>query len=190
MAKPKYDYRGEEFLKSIEEYARKGYTDGEIAFALGLAVEVFSRKKTSINQISQALTRGRNAINQVVRQKYLSLGLGGVKTKTITKKAIESPDGTITGTDVIYEAETELPPNERVLAKWLEMHDEEWKQKTIELKKLDVTTNGKDIGVQLVFGSTPLSQKDMDEIMNIQNGVKGNEDNTEESSTDSGISEA
>ena len=34
--KPKFDYRGEEFLSQVETYAKKGFTDREIAFALGL----------------------------------------------------------------------------------------------------------------------------------------------------------
>lgn len=48
--------------------------------------------------------------------------------------------------------------------------------------KVDVTTNGKDIGQQLVFSPTPLTEQDIKEIKDIQNG-------NEEGGTDPGISE-
>ena len=96
-------------------------------------------------ELSEALTRARAQINAIVRQKYLSIGLGGIKTKTITRKKIEIEDGALLDGDVIQETETELPPNPGVLAQWLFNHDEEWRKSVIDGKKLDVTTNGKDI---------------------------------------------
>lgn len=54
--------------------------------------------------------------------------------------------------------------------------------KDIAVTKIDVTTNGKDIGQQIVFSPTPLSEKDIQEIKDIQNGNK-------EDSNDTGISE-
>ena len=50
-------------------------------------------------------------------------------------------------------------------------------------QKLDVTTNGMDIGTQLIFSPTPLTEKDIQEIKDIQNGAK-------KDSNDSSISEA
>lgn len=52
----------------------------------------------------------------------------------------------------------------------------------IAATKIDVTTNGKDIGQQIVFSPTPLSEKDIQEIKDIQYGNK-------EDSNDTGISE-
>lgn len=46
----------------------------------------------------------------------------------------------------------------------------------------DITTNGNDIGRQLVFSPTPLTEKDIQEIKEIQNGNK-------EDSNDAGIPE-
>ena len=188
--KPKYDYKSEEFLNQIESLAKKGLTDAEIAYSIGLSPEEFCRKKSSISQLSQALTRARAQINAIVRQKYLSIGLGGIKTKSVTRKKIEveKEDGTkvLADGDLIQETETELPPNPSVLAQWLFNHDEEWRKSVIDGKKLDVTTNGNYIGVQLIFAETPLTEKDLEEIKNIQNGSSS----TEEDSTDSGIQEA
>lgn len=47
----------------------------------------------------------------------------------------------------------------------------------------DVTTNGKDIGQRIIFSPTPLTEQDITEIKEIQNG-------SQESSGDTGISEA
>lgn len=184
--KQKYNYKSKEFLDQIESLAKKGLTDKEIAFSMGLNPTYFSEKKEAVSELSEALTRARAQINAIVRQKYLSIGLGGIKTKTVTRKKIEIEDGALLDGDVIQETETELPPNPSVLAQWLFNHDEEWRKSVIDGKKLDVTTNGNDIGVQLVFAETPLSEKDLEEIKNIQNGNSS----TEEDSTDSGIQEA
>ena len=49
--------------------------------------------------------------------------------------------------------------------------------------RVDVTTNGKDIGQRLVFSPTPLTEQDIKEIKEIQHG-------DEEGGGDTGISEA
>lgn len=54
--------------------------------------------------------------------------------------------------------------------------------KDIAAMKIDVTTNGNDVGQQLVFSPTPLTEKDIQEIKEIQNGNK-------EDSNDPGVSE-
>ena len=45
--KPKFDYTDKDFLSLIESYAKKGFTDKEIAFAVGLAPQTFARRKVS-----------------------------------------------------------------------------------------------------------------------------------------------
>lgn len=175
MAKPKYNYRSKEFLDQIEAFAKKGLTDKEIALSIGITPQYFSEKKDKIHELSEVLTRARAMINSIVRQKYLSIGLGGIKTKSITKNS---------NGEIIQETESELPPNPSILNTWLFHNDEDWRKSVIDGKKLDITTNGKDIGTQLVFSSTPLSEKDMEEIKRIQNG-----DSTKKDSTDTSVSE-
>lgn len=183
--KPKYDYRSDEFLEQIEKLAKNGLTDKEIALSIGISHEKFCQKKSSISQLSQSLACARAQINSIVRQKYLAIGLGQVKTKTIVRRKVELEDGSLNDGEVICETETEIAPNSSVLNHWLYHHDEEWRQKELDGKRLDVTTNGKDVvGPQLIFSNTPLSEKDIQEIKNIQNGV------TEENSTDASLSEA
>ncbi len=65
-------------------------------------------------------------------------------------------------------------------ARWKKTKMDLW-SKDIAATKIDVTTNGKDVGQQLVFSPT-LSEKDIQEIKDIQYGNK-------EDSDDTGISE-
>jgi hypothetical protein len=178
--KPKYKYRSKEFLDMIEGLAKKGLTDKEIALSIGLNQTHFCEKKSSTPEISEALARARSQINAIVRQKYLSIGLGGIKTTTVTRRKIEAEDGTLTNGEVIQETEAELPPNPSVLQTWLFNNDEEWRNAVMQGKRLDVTSNGGNIGTQLIFSPTPLSPKDIEDIKNLQSG---------KNSTDTGISE-
>lgn len=177
MAKKKHDYESEEFLSRIEEFAKKGYTDKEIAYELNLDPATFSVHKTeTYPQISKALSRGRAKINNIVRQRLLAVGLGGLKTKRITRqksKFSDDPDE-----KVIFEEETELAPNPQVLTTWLFNHDEEWRKKTIEGKKLDVTTNGENVNGPLVFVSaSELSEDQLSGLIDQQLGTDGDSGN-------------
>lgn len=50
--------------------------------------------------------------------------------------------------------------------------------------KMDITSNGKDVGTQIVFSPTPLTERDIQEIKNIQYG------GSKENSTDTSVPEA
>ena len=137
MAKrTKFNYTSREFLNQIESLAKKGLSDAEIATNIGLNPTYFSEKKAEIPELSEVLITSRAKINSTVRQKYLLLGLGGLKvTKTVYDRD-NRPVSTI---------ETELPPDARILANWLYHHDPEWREMTDSAKKIDVTSNGKDL---------------------------------------------
>jgi hypothetical protein len=180
--KPKYNYRSEEFLAMIENLAKKGLTDKEIACSIGINATHFCEKKEMFPELSEVLTRARNSINAIVRQKYLSIGLGGLKTKAVVRRKIETGSGEFADDEIIQETETELPPNPGVLQTWLFHHDREWNERVMAGKRLDVTSNGNDInGTQLIFSPTPLSPKDIEDIKKLQSG--------KENSSDPGISE-
>lgn len=174
MAKPKFNYRGDEFYMEIMALAMKGLTDSQIAFSLSekfgqtLTASVFNKMKNgkyegwsdNLNKkygsrISQALTHGREKINSIVRGSYLKSALGGkkIKTKSTVIRKIRTSDGTETDAQEIQETHTEqeLAPNMQALSTWLFNHDKEWKKAVIEGKKLDVTTNGKELqtGIQV-----------------------------------------
>ena len=212
MAKAKHNYKDSDFYDKIEGFAKRGYTDKNIAFQLDLSPETFYRMKNGqyegwsseenaerSERICHALMRGREVINAIVRDTYLKMALGQMKNKSVTKKYVEEkceclghdkkcPNcggmGWVTLTDksVTTETETQMA-NTQALATWLFNHDEEWRRLTIEGKRLDITSNGKDVvGTQLIFSPVPLTEKDIEEIKNIQNGTK-------EDSADTGISE-
>lgn len=147
----KHKYNSPEFLEMVESLAKKGMNDKEIALSIGLSPGYFSEKKSNVTELSDVLMRARAQINSLVRQKYLSIGLGGIKTKTTIKRAIQQDDGSVMETDLLQVTEMEHPPNPAVLGQWLFHHDEEWRQLTIEGKKLDVTTNGENINQITIF---------------------------------------
>jgi hypothetical protein len=147
--KPKYNYRSGEFLEKIESLAKKGLTDKEIAYSIGVGHTWFCDRKQKFKELEESLTRARCHVNAVVRQKYLSLGLGGVKTKSITRRKIDAGNGELTDGEVIQETETELPPNPHVLQTWLFNNDPEWRKTVMEGKRLDLTSNGRDINTNI-----------------------------------------
>ena len=174
----KFDYNSEEFYNAIEQLAMKGMTDRHIARALvadfgeSLNPNYFSSLKNEKDDngepterskgISEALARGREKINLLVRDTYLKTALGGKKTKDIVRAFVEykcdckghDDECPVCGgigkyysetKAVIQEVEREMQPNIQALSTWLFNHDEEWKQAVIEGKKLDITSNGKEI---------------------------------------------
>ena len=64
--KPKFDYTSEDFLSLVESYAKKGFTDKEIAYAMGILPQTFCEKKSEYAEISEVLARGRATINATV----------------------------------------------------------------------------------------------------------------------------
>lgn len=126
--KPKHNYTSEEFLSQVESYAKKGFTDKEIAYAIGLEPETFCRKKAEVCQLSQVLSRGRAQINATVRAKFLAMALGGIKTKNTIRRKIRNDDGSETGEEEIQVTEVELAPSLQAQTTWLYHHDEEWRK--------------------------------------------------------------
>lgn len=126
--KPKFDYTSEDFLSVVESYAKKGFTDKEIAFALGIEPETFYRKKSEFGQLNHVLTRGRSTITAAVRAKFLSMALGGIKTKSTTIRKLKDKDGNLTGEEEIQSIESELAPNLHAQSVWLYHYDEDWKK--------------------------------------------------------------
>ena len=126
--KPKYDYTSEEFLSQVESYAKKGFTDKEIALALGLNPTYFYGLKGEITDISDVLSRGRAQINATVRAKFLAMALGGIKTKNTIRRKIRNDDGSETGEEEIQVTEVELAPSLQAQTTWLYHHDEEWRK--------------------------------------------------------------
>lgn len=126
--KPKYDYKSEEFLSLVESYAKKGFTDKEIACAIGIAPQFFSEKKSEIPELSDVLSRARSAINALVRAKFLAMALGGIKTKSVTRRRLKDKDGNLLDETEECVVESELAPNLSAQATWLRHYDTEWRK--------------------------------------------------------------
>lgn len=172
---PKFDYKSKEFLDTIENMASKGMTDKSIAWGLvatygkNLTPQYFNELKNEKDEegnptergklISEALARGREKINLLVRDTYLKTAIGGKKIKTVVKRYVqqschcsgEDPEcqqcgglGVVMSTDkaVMQESDIELAPNVQAMATWLYNHDEEWRTIMDSGKKLDLTSKG------------------------------------------------
>ena len=126
--KPKFDYTGEEFLSQVEMYAKKGFTDKEIAFAIGQGQQTFCEKKSQYRELSEVLARGRATITAAVRAKFLAMALGGIKTKSTVVRKLKDQDGNLTGEEELQVSESELAPNLQAMSVWLYHHDEEWRK--------------------------------------------------------------
>ena len=126
--KPKFDYTSEDFLSLVESYAKKGFTDKEIAHAVGILPQTFCEKKSRYPELSEVLSRARCALNSLVRAKFLAMALGGVKTKNTTIRKIKDRDGNLTGEEEVQIVEGELAPSLQAQSVWLYHYDEDWRK--------------------------------------------------------------
>ena len=126
--KPKFDYTSEDFLSLVESYAKKGFTDKEIAYAIGILPQTFCEKKSEYTEISEVLARGRATINATVRAKFLAMALGGIKTKSTVVRKLRDTEGNLTGEEELQVNESELAPNLQAMSVWLYHHDEDWRK--------------------------------------------------------------
>lgn len=142
--KAKHDYDAPDFYKYVEQLAKMGFTDKELAEEAGLSHYTFSRMKNGTydkwtdaenirrsSRICRALTHGRMEINARARAAYLKVALGGYKLRSVTKEFVQSlQNGKPIESRVLHgmtERETEQPPNLNALSKWLIHHDPEWR---------------------------------------------------------------
>lgn len=158
--KPKFDYTSEDFLSLVESYAKKGFTDKEIAYSLGLSPQTFSEKKSEYHELSEVLVRGRATITAAVRAKYLAMAMGGVKVKSETRRFVQEKchcmgedkkcldcggTGWVTLTDkaIVQETISELAPSLQAQSVILYHYDPDWKN--VERKQDDDEDNEVDI---------------------------------------------
>lgn len=162
MAKPKFDYEGDEFYEEIKNLAMQGQKDSEIAYSLAskfgvdLAPAVFLSMKNGNydkwtpeqnaergEKIANSLARGRLQINAIVRGRFLKTALGGIKVKgkSVVKRHMiingEQTEDMIVET---RETEQETPPNMQALATWLYHFDPDWRK--IQQQKSDEEEKG------------------------------------------------
>lgn len=182
--KPKFDYRGEEFLSRIAELAGKGCTDREIAHILGLNESTFSEKKAEFSEIAETLTRARAQVNSIVRAAFLKSALGGrmLKTYRYIQKRCEckgqNPDceicdgtGWITPEQHRELIETEQPPNPLIQERWLRVYDPDYSKSM----KDGETSNGEGNNIEGIDINVSYNQK---EDLELQQRVKKQDETT------------
>jgi hypothetical protein len=125
--KPRYNYKSEAFLSEIESYAKKGFTNKEIALILHLNPTAFCDIKRKYHVIDEVLQRARAGVTAIVRAKFLAMALGGIKTKSVARREIRDTEGNLTGKEE-QTTESELAPNLQAQSVWLYHYDDEWKK--------------------------------------------------------------
>ncbi len=144
--KHKYDYDSDDFFDQVLLVAKQGYTDKEIADALGLSPDTFGKMKNGnyrgwtneenerrSERLCRVLAHGRIKILAVIRTAYLKAALGGkmLHRKATVYRSIRFADATCTPEEVVQvtESENEQPPSVRALSTWLKKYDPEWRNK-------------------------------------------------------------
>ena len=159
--KLRYDFTDQDNLLIVEGLARDGLDNKDIAKYFGYSQEDFSRKVNSINQLSQALKRGRKPL-EIIVENSLYRRATGLKVKTQIRKFIERKcecggdkdcphcNGTgkiITDVEIVQETVTELPPDTGAAALWLKQKKPDiWNKQPL---RIDQTTNGKELNTSI-----------------------------------------
>lgn len=160
---PKFDYLSYEFLSAVEDMARQGLDDLNIAiglkekFGIGLSSVWFSTLKNQKDKngnptkiaagINEALVRGRAVTNQAIKSTALQLLLG---QKTV-KSTRFNRDGEVICTD-----EQEIPPDIHALMKWMFDHDPEYRAEVLNARREQISVEAS--------ASAPVADDEVKEI--------------------------
>lgn len=152
MAKAKFDFTDKHNLLRIEEWARDGATDKQIAENIGYAETYFCGLKSKIPELSEALTRGRAPLDCIVETSlYKRATAMTMKEQQAfkVKKVYYDDEGRRCSTEEIEVVEVErvIPPDVNAQMYWLRNRKpEKWNR---EVSKHDHTSNGKDLNPQI-----------------------------------------
>lgn len=129
MAKSKYETHVLTKLDKVEEWAKKGLIDEQIAHNLGIAYSTFREYKNKYEALSAALKRGKEVINLEVEHALLKRALG-YKYEEITKEPVKND---VTGEiklQVTKEVTKEVLPDVTAQIFWLKnRRPEDWRDK-------------------------------------------------------------
>jgi len=112
MAKGKYkDWLSPEKLLKLEQWARRGLTDEQIAHNMGISSSTLYDWKTKYPEISETLQMGKNVIDDIVENALLRKVLGCRTTEVIRERIVD------TGQKERHGAQVELTEREWEFAK-------------------------------------------------------------------------
>ena len=117
-AKPKIDFKDKNTFLLIEELARDGLDDKQIAKKIGYNITYFCGLKKKYSELSESLKRGRKPLTYHVENSLFKRATG-LKVKSVTTKTIKDKQtGEIIAEEEIT-TENELPPDTGAIAFWL-----------------------------------------------------------------------
>jgi hypothetical protein len=129
MSKSKYETHVLLKLDKVEEWAKRGLIDEQIAHNLGIAYSTFREYKNTYSALSAALKRGKEVIDLEVENALLKRALG-YKYNEITKEPVKND---VTGKielQVIKEVTKEVLPDVTAQIFWLKnRRPEDWRDK-------------------------------------------------------------
>ncbi|HCN84025.1 MAG TPA: transposase [Sphingobacteriaceae bacterium] len=139
MSRLKFDFDDKDNLNMIEEMARDGLDDMQIAEKIGYNKTYFSELKNLRPKLTEALKKGRKPLNFYVESSLFKRAIGLKVKSTTTKQLRNKETGEIFGEEVVT-TETELPPDTAAMAFWLKQRKhEKWNK---EPDKSEVTVKG------------------------------------------------
>ena len=126
MAKGKYQrWLEPDGLILLEQWARDGLTDEQIAEKMGINVATYYRWKDAYSEICEALKKGKEVIDAEIEKALIKAALGYEYTETTV---IISPDGTKRGQQVTKYAK----PDTTALIFWLKnRRPNKWRDKPV-----------------------------------------------------------
>ncbi|WP_330651598.1 transposase [[Clostridium] colinum] len=124
IAKGKYEYwLNEEGLLKIEDWARQGLTDEQIAVKMAISTTTLYAWKNKYTEISETLKKGKEIVDIQVENALLKRALG----YTTTEKKVKKEYGEITEEITITK---EIPPDPTSAIFWLKnRRPEQWREK-------------------------------------------------------------
>ena len=131
MAKGKYqEWLTHEGLLKIEDWARSGLTDEQIAHNMGIGVRTLYKWKNQFSEITDSLKMGKEVVDIEVENALLKRALGYRFTE-VTKKPIVNQETGKTELMIVRTVETEKVPDTLAIIFWLKNRKpEQWRDKT------------------------------------------------------------
>lgn len=117
-SKPKVDFTKKEVLILIEEMARDGLEDQQIAAKFNYSKEHWCVLKRKYTTLVSALEKGRKPLNYFVESSLFKRATGLKVKSTTTKQIRDKQTGEIIAEEVTT-TENELPPDTGAIAFWL-----------------------------------------------------------------------
>lgn len=124
IAKGKYEYwLTEEGLLKLEDWARKGLTDEQISYNMGITAKTLYEWKKKYSNICESLKKGKEVVDIQVENALLKRALGYSYVETKIKKEY----GEITEEINVTK---EIPPDPTSAIFWLKnRRPEQWREK-------------------------------------------------------------